>query len=160
MADLKPHLVAAAVAPPRAAKPDPGLPNLIVLHGGMGWPRGAVVPKAAFAHGYHEHLLLGAVAETAREPTVEVSPEVLRPPTPAPAAGEPAVARIAELDQKVAALRQRVAELEAVNASLRTELAAATDLLDPPAPEPDQLPVRSAPWTNASNAECGTRNAE
>lgn len=90
--------------------------NLRILHQGMGWPVGEIVPPTALPHGYAGHLALGAVEETDAPVTAGVSAPA------APKIGDDLVAAnqelrgvIAELDGKLAGVN---AELKAVKAEL------------------------------------------
>lgn len=121
------------VAGPPAAPPARGL---LIRHEGMGWPVGAVVPPAAFPHGYHGHLTLGAVAEVGRPPTHGAGLEgVLAAPQPADLAaaqGENARlrTRLAEAEARAAGLAADLTAERAAAAKLREEVAELTQLLE------------------------------
>jgi len=115
---------------------EPKAPNLLVRHQGMGWPVGAVVPPAAFPHGYADHIVLGAVAEV-DQPVTHGATLAADLAAPRPASEREALdenarlrTRLAEAEARAAglAVERDAARTEA--AALRTEVASLTALLD------------------------------
>jgi len=138
-------------------------PNLVIVHAGMGWPVGRVVPKAAFPHGWIDHWKLGAVVETDRPADVETA-------LADQAAGiDPADSQlrgvVANLEGKIAAMRESLAERDATILQLRADLVAAEDRLRTAgavaqtnadaadvARTAAPIPIVPAPWTQTAPA--------
>jgi hypothetical protein len=167
----EPRLVAETQSAPRRGpvRANPALPNLVIVKPVGRWPAGEVVAKEDFPAGFQGHLEMGVVVETERPVTV---PSVHRGAAPVPAAdprdGEIVRLRavIADYDGRIAALQMALVEREQTIKTLRTDLAAAEQLLGKVADAGDRieaagiegglravvtdptgtLPVAPAPW--------------
>lgn len=102
--------------------------NVLIVHDGMGYPPGAVVPPAVFPGGYAGHLSLGAVRETDL-PATHATDLPAVPTTPDEAKAQNAVlrAKIAQVEAaRDGAVKARV-EAEALLAVAEAETKAAAD---------------------------------
>ena len=134
-----PRLIPESALPrPRKVEPSPDLPNLVLVKRVGSWPVGAIVPKAAFPHGFRGHLELGVVVETNRPATHGTAlafGNKCEIPSTKSEKGEAIEAEVrhlrgvvADLEGKLATAREGLAARDAEIQRLRDELANAEEL--------------------------------